>query len=139
MGTALTTIARWETVRSPRGSTLNVLAGRAEKAERPDLAAIFRKELMVELGLALRSQFRYAVQHHRQAASGAEALRGVVKELRRLSEVFNHPNVTLDGAIRAGRQIQGHVRELEVLVAAAAPVDASSKQTNSSRSDDSDK
>ena len=43
MNTALTTIARWETSRSPRGRTLNHLARLAEKAQRPDLAAIFRQ------------------------------------------------------------------------------------------------
>jgi transcriptional regulator with XRE-family HTH domain len=139
MGTALTTIARWETVRSPRGRTLNLLAQRAEKTERPDLAATFRRELMAELGFALRSQFRYAVRHQRQAASGAEALQSVVQELRRLSEVFKQPNVNLDQAIRAGKEIQRLVGDLEVLMTAAAPTETESKQAGSSRSDESEK
>ena len=78
---------------------------------------------------ALRSQFRYAVRHQRQAASGAEALRSLVKELRRLCEIFSQPSVTLDNAIRAGQSIEQHVCELEALVAAAESTDVGSKQT----------
>jgi transcriptional regulator with XRE-family HTH domain len=128
LGTALTTIARWETSRSPRGRTLNDLAHLAEESGRPDLAAIFRKELLVELGRALRSQFRYAVRHQRQAASGAEALRNVVEELRRLSDVFHRQSVTKEDAIRAGIEIGRHVRQLEALLSAAQSTEIPSKQ-----------
>jgi transcriptional regulator with XRE-family HTH domain len=127
LDTALTTIARWETVRSPRGRTLNELARLAEDMDRRDLAGVFREELMAELGLALRSQFRYAVRHQRQAESGAEALNTIVKELQRLCMVFDQPNVTREDAIGAGKDIQQHVHELEALVAAAEPTAVASK------------
>jgi transcriptional regulator with XRE-family HTH domain len=124
LNTALTTIARWETVRSPRGSTLGLLAQLAEKSGRPDLAGVFRKELMVELALVLRSQFRYSMRHQRQAVSGEEALISVVRELGRLSQSFEKPHLTRGEMIRIGKEIGQHVKELEALTMAAETIDA---------------
>ena len=122
METALTTIARWETKRSPRGRTLKDLADRAEQAGRKDLVAVFRKQLMRELGVALRSQFRYAVRHQRQAQSGAEALREVVALLRAAAELHRKPNLTTDEFAAVTDALDGAVQTLEILVAAAEPI-----------------
>ena len=119
VNTALTTVARWETIRSPRGRTLLDLARLAETVKRPDLAKLFRQQALKELGLALRSQFRYAVRHQRQAASGAEALQTVVRELRRLSDILEDPNVSREHVMEASKGIAACVGELEALVAAA--------------------
>ncbi len=79
--------------------------------------------------MALRSQFRYAVRHQRQPASGAEALRHTVTELRRLSAVFSKPDVSLQEAVQAGKEIEQHVRELQSVVTAADLAHPASGQT----------
>lgn len=127
--TALTTWARWETVRSPRGRTLNELARMAKECGRNDLAAVFEKELMHELGLALRSQFRYAVRHQRQALSGELALNTMLEELRRISNVLNEPGVKRDEDIQARRQLAELVSKFEALLAAARSNPVGAKRT----------
>src|SRR4029078_7687539 len=50
MKSAVRTIARYETVRPPRGSVLAQLEGVALEAGRADLATVFRQALAQELG-----------------------------------------------------------------------------------------
>jgi len=50
LGTAITTIARYETGRAPRGRSLAKLAGVADQNNLPQLAEVFRNALTQELG-----------------------------------------------------------------------------------------
>jgi propanediol dehydratase small subunit len=55
MKTAIRTIARWETVRPPKGKALASLAQLAREAGRHDLAYEFMRALAEELGLCQES------------------------------------------------------------------------------------
>ena len=114
--TAITTVARYETGRTPRGSILLRLVQIAKDNGRTDLAIIFRRELMSQIGLALGRQFRDAVRRYREAANGAKLLADLVEEMRRLCRIFDDPEVTKADAISAGKELARCVEDLQRVV-----------------------
>jgi transcriptional regulator with XRE-family HTH domain len=79
LGVAITTVARYETGRSPRGRILSKFAELAAENGRPDLSGIFKRRSVAELGSALGEEFREWLRMYRRSLSEEEYRR--VKEL----------------------------------------------------------
>ena len=86
--TAITTIARYETSRPPKGKALAQFARLANEARRPDLAARFDQALAADLGEVSRSPeamvWADAITQIRQVAP--EKFEGVIKQIATVLE-----------------------------------------------------
>jgi transcriptional regulator with XRE-family HTH domain len=124
MHTAITTIARWETGRAPRGKSLLDLAKLAQEGSMPELAAKFFNRLCSEFGDVVRDGYRELVEANWRESSGMKrmdplALRGLVDTLRDLARVaaeFDAQNFSLEQALKAGKEVQNGVRRIAELV-----------------------
>jgi transcriptional regulator with XRE-family HTH domain len=117
MGVAITTIARYETGRPPRGSTLEIFAKLAEESGRSDLAGIFKHLLMLDLGLALGTEFRRALRDYRKSFSVDEMARLEALLATTLLKIkMIQPCLSGEFAL-IGSEIQQHLGEISEMVA----------------------
>jgi transcriptional regulator with XRE-family HTH domain len=105
MGTAITTIARYETDRTPRGKILAQFAELADQTDQPELAVIFRSELRRQVGVAVSELIRYGPRR----LIGPAELDGLIAGVRTRSASFHEPGASRDDTIKAGIELEQYV------------------------------
>jgi transcriptional regulator with XRE-family HTH domain len=125
LGTALTTIARYETnERIPRARTLLKLAKLAEKAGKTELVSLFRRTLRVEFRDVTRKGYeaviaaplKEAIGLRNASTSDLAKVKTLLIEMWELSSVFEQRGLTLPVAGRAGKEIRLRIRDIAQLL-----------------------
>jgi hypothetical protein len=114
METAITTIARYETDRPPRGRTLVKLVLVARQNNRDDLADIFQKALGKDMGLVLGGRFRQAAAAYQLTRAQSERAQRVLEKMELDIECLANASPTELSA--AQERLVGNVHEMRRLI-----------------------
>jgi transcriptional regulator with XRE-family HTH domain len=105
VGTAITTIARYETDRTPRGKVLLQFARLAEEAGRTDLGRLFRSALAEDLGLSVGA----VVGARREQARVRTEVDRLIGTVRQLCAGFHGSDLSKAELAALGREVESAV------------------------------
>jgi transcriptional regulator with XRE-family HTH domain len=117
LGTALPTIGRYETDRSPKGRILVRFQELADQCGRTDLATIFRQALMKEIGVMLTEEVLRRRGRIKSSSEQAQA-KQFIDQILTACSVRKHPGVSREKALESLSLIEQIAQALQHLVVA---------------------